>query len=613
MTHIKNYKSYMYVIAYLMLLRVVLLFTVGMDLRPMGLLYDLVVMMFWVGMIAYFISNITGLKVYYIFVVLFGTVFAIVDSVYFDYFGVIFARSSASGIKWLQEGNTLEYNIQIPLVTYLITPLLIGVIYLIITNKKKDVFRFKEMAVLATIFVLQVGLFLFWGNQSFDTKLDYYRSDAFLFETMHDRILYSEKYGYYNYHLLDLTRIRPKADPAAMVQEVDEYFASLPNHTTNDYSDIYSGYNVINIVGETLETRFIDETLTPHLYLMQQNGMVFDNYFTTVFQQGATCNSEYMSITGLSAITTNDWSSNICDAYSENIYPYSMPSQLRDQGYNTYYFHSGYEWFYNRKTMIPNYGYETVKFQEDIYNLGYTEDDFYDRFDTDMMLFVDEYLKYDQPFLMTLLTYSMHGAYNQEEFEIHRDQLDAAYPDNEFDPEIENYMLKLIEFDTLIGDLMDKLDEEGELDNTLFVVYPDHYPYMMNYDTYTEYIDVIDDFHEVMRQELIIYATDMTGDVIHTTGSQIDVTPTIMNMINSSSNFRYFMGTDLLSTDENYVIFADLVITDGTNTLYLDESVEGDDDQLSTLEQALMDRITMLEIQKDLLNSDYFAYKEEFE
>lgn len=610
MKHLEQYKMYLIVIGYLLLLRVVLFFTVDMAIRPLGLVFDMVVMMFWVGVIAYFISSRVYQKVWYLFVVVMNSVFTIVDSIYYDYFGVIFARSSVSGLKWLQEGNTLEYNITIPLVAYLITPILILVGYLIISNKKADVFSFRHFAWIVGIFIAQVGLFLFWGNQEFEEKIDYYRSDAFLFETMHDRILYSEKYGYYNYHLLDLTRLRKRVDPKVQIGRVNDYFAEIEPHQTNLYSDRYSGYNIVMIVGETLETRFIDETLTPHLYQMTEEGMTFDQYYSTVFQQGATCNSEYMGMSGLVAISSNDWSSNICDSYSTNDISYALPNQLKGIGYNTFYFHSGYEWFYNRKEMVPNYGFETVKFQEDIIPIV-GEENFTDRMDTDMMYFIEEYLTYDNPFMMTLLTYSMHGAYNQEEFEIHADQLEDAYPNNDFDPQIRNYMLKLIEFDTMLGQLMDHLDQEGELDNTLFVIYPDHYPYMMEQEVYYSHIGIDDDIHEVMNQTLILYATDMTGEVIHTPGSQIDITPTILNMIASDLSFDYFMGTDLLGTTENYVIFADMTITDGVNFLYLDETYIGDPSKFSILEQELADRITMLEIQKDLLNSNFFAQLEE--
>ena len=64
-----KYNNYVYVILYVMLLRVVLYFTVGMSLRLTGLFYDLVVMMFWVGVFAYFIHSHVRQKIYYIIVV----------------------------------------------------------------------------------------------------------------------------------------------------------------------------------------------------------------------------------------------------------------------------------------------------------------------------------------------------------------------------------------------------------------------------------------------------------------------------------------------------------------------------------------------------------------
>ena len=604
---IRKYHGYIYVIVYLILLRIILNITVGISVFSFGTIFDLIMLMFWVGAIGFFFRRIVPQKIFYIFVVLGATIFVVGDSVYFDYFSVISARSSFAGLKWLQEGNTLEYDISIPLVAYLITPLLITTIYLIIANKERDVFFFRDFVILSFIFILQAGLFVYWGNQEFESRIDYYRSDAYLFESMHDRISFSEKYGWYHYHLLDFTRFRSVPNTEEYVEELNNYFDEQPAHQANEYSDLYNGYNVITILGETLETRFIDETLTPNLYTMRENGLSFDNYFTTVFQQGATCNSEYMSLTGLGAITTNDWSNNVCDAYSENTITYALPNQLNELGYKTYYFHSGYEWFYNREVMVPSYGYDVVKFQEDIIESGY--DDFNDRFDTEMMYFLDEFVEFDEPWYINLLTYSMHGAYNQDEFEMHADQVDAAYPDTEMDSEIRNYMLKLVEFDNLLGLLMDELEAKGQLDNTLFVVFPDHYPYMMNYDTYTDYIGVDDSFHEVMRQELFIYATDMTKEVVSTPGSTMDVTPTILNMLNSSSDFDYYMGKDLLGVTENYILYADLAITDGSNFLFLDERYVGDVSQLAILEAALEERISASELQKKLLISDYFKNK----
>ena len=183
----------------------------------------------------------------------------------------------------------------------------------------------------------------------------------------------------------------------------------------------------------------------------------------------------------------------------------------------------------------------------------------------------------------------------------------------ELDSEIVNYMEKLVEFDNMLGLIMDELDSHGQLDNTLFVIYPDHYPYMMDRDVYSDYIDIDFDSHEIMRQDLIIYATDMTGEVISMTGSTIDIAPTILNLVDSSLNFDYFMGIDLLSDTSNYVLFSDLTITDGFNYLFLNGYFIGDSSKQDILEIELTAKISQLELQKKLLIIDYFKKLKENE
>ena len=612
----RRYFGYTIVMVYLILLRVVLHITIGLSSFNFGILFDTVLMMFWVSAIAFLLRRRVWQKIYYIFIVILSTALVVGDSVYYDYFGIISSKISLAGIKFLSEGQTLEYDISIPLVAYLITPLLIASIYLIIANKKRDVFRFSDFRILSIVFIVQVALFLFWGSHEFDTRIEYYRSDAYLFETMHDRKGFSEKYGYYNYHLLDVVRLRWEPDYEELIEEVDLFFEEIEPHQNNSMSDVYAGYNVVTILAESMDTRFIDETLTPNLYMMREQGMQFENFFTPVFQQGATCNSEYMSLVGLSAITTNDWSNNVCDAYSENSFSYALPHQLNNIGYDTYYFHSGYEWFYNRKVMVPSYGFETVKFQEDIYDLGYidleqeeageTGELFVDRYDTDMLHFFDEFVDYDNPIFVNLLTYSGHGAYNQEDFDVHLDQVNDAYPDNEFDYEIINYMEKMVELDDMIGLIMDELDANGELDETLFVIYPDHFPYMLDRDLYEEYIGIEIEDKELKRQTLIMYAEGMTPEVVSTPGSTVDIAPTILNMIDSSGEFTYYIGQDLFGSTENFVLFSDLSLTDGRSFLSMDETVFGEPFDMLAFEVVLERKIAALEIQKKILNSDYF-------
>jgi phosphoglycerol transferase MdoB-like AlkP superfamily enzyme len=593
----------------MMILRLILNITTGISVLRMGLLFDFVLILFWVGAIGYFIRSFIGQKIYYIVVAIISSVLVIGDSVYYDYFGIISSKTSLAGISFLTEGQTLEYDISIPLVAYLITPLLVLVIVLIVKNKKKDVYYKKDFGILSLVFVGQILLFLIWGNMSFETRLDYYRSDAYLFETMHDRALFSEKYGYYNYHLLDISRFHWPVDEDEQMDIVDAFFEDKEDHVTNDMTGLYEDYNVVTILAESMDTRFISEALTPNLYMMLEEGYSFDNYFTPVFQQGATCNSEYMSISGLEAITTNDWSNNVCDAYATNVTPYSMAQQLRDNDYDTYYFHSGYEWFYNRNVMIPNYGFETVKFQEDMYDLGYDESTFVDRYDTDMIHFVDEFVDLQSRFYINFLTYSGHGAYNQEDFDVYLDQVNEAYPDNDFDYELINYMEKMVELDTFVGLLLSRLETAGVLDQTLIAIYPDHDPYMLDHDLYTEFIGMDYSDFNVHRQSLILYNSTMTSDVIHKTGSTVDIAPTILNLVYSDAEFGYFMGQDLFSEEDNYAVFSDYSITDGIHYYRLEYDTNETTLQVHEIDYILEEKINVLEIQKMILYLDYFKKK----
>jgi phosphoglycerol transferase MdoB-like AlkP superfamily enzyme len=596
---------------YLMLIRVVLNITTGISMFNFGFLFDMIVMIFIVGFFGNIIIHKASQKTYYIIVIIFFSVILFADVVYTGYFDMLTSKSNLFGIKRLGEGNTTEYDLKLSFDIYVSMVFALLASYFIITNKKLDVFYKKDFKILFLSFIVIVVVFLIGGNHNFETKTDYYKSDVYLYETMHDSSLFSEKYGYFNYHILDLFRGSSKINEEESYDSINAYFDEKEKHVTNDYSDLYAGYNIINIVGETLETRFIDPVLTPNLYMMLNDGYSFDNFYTPVYQQGATCNTEFMSLTSINAVRSNHTINNVCDSYFDNTYTYALPNQLESIGYSTYYFHSGYEWFYRRDEINPNFGFSISKFQEDLFELGYSE--FHDRLDSEMIYFLDEFVDFDELFYIDLLTYSGHGAYNQEEFNVHSDRVEEAYPGIELDSEIVNYMEKLVELDNMIGLVIDELTLHGQMDNTLFVIYPDHYPYMFDQEMYSEYIGIKEGSPEIMKQELIMYATNMTGEVISMTGSTIDIAPSILNLIDSSLNFKYYNGIDLFSNMDNYVLFSDLTITDGENYYNFNEEYSGLASEEAVLDSILEEKLEQLELQKQLLIIDYFKMLEEIE
>jgi phosphoglycerol transferase MdoB-like AlkP superfamily enzyme len=150
--------------------------------------------------------------------------------------------------------------------------------------------------------------------------------------------------------------------------------------------------------------------------------------------------------------------------------------------------------------------------------------------------------------------------------------------------------------DEALGELIDNLDSEGLLDNTVIVIYGDHdaklkkseYLWYYNYDPETDSKLSSDDpnyktmdyyDYELNRKvPLIIWTKDSKGDellnreVTEVTG-MYDVLPTLGNMIGIKSD--YALGTDIFSLkedEENIVVFPDGNWL--TNKMYYNQSNE---------------------------------------
>jgi phosphoglycerol transferase MdoB-like AlkP superfamily enzyme len=592
---------------YLIIIRIILAIALPLAFFSRGIIFDALFILLLFFLIEH-LKSIRIKKIIYSLFIAFWTILMIADIIYYDYFYTLGSRSSLQGLTLLSRGLTIEYNLEIPFELILVIIGLLGFIAWIIFEKK-TVKNLTPLKWLALFTIILNGIFLtnFYLRNETDS-IEYYESDVYLYRSMYDRLRFSERYGYFYYHVIDLVRPLPKMDEEEAIKAIDDYFTNNLAHQENAYTDQFDGYNVILITAESFDFRFINETISPTLYQMMQEGYRYDNFYVPVFQQGATCNSEYMALTGLLAINSNDWSNNICDAYNTNLFPYAMPNQLKEAGYETYYFHGGHEWFYQRETMMQAYGFDTIKFQEDLIELGY--DDYLDRYDRHLMRFVDEYVSFNEPFYMQFLTYALHGAYNHEEYMMYDSIVSQVYGDD-LDSEIRVYYQKLAEFDAFLTLLKDRLETEGVLDNTLIVIHADHYPYMMDETTYQRYLNIDMTSHELYKQSLIIYNPLMTPTVFTGVGSTIDIAPTVLNMVNSSADFSYFTGKDLANETNHFVLLHDLSITDGVTRYHLHKPYDGTVDDEETLREMLARNIYIFELQKALLNIDYFRLKNE--
>lgn len=173
-----------------------------------------------------------------------------------------------------------------------------------------------------------------------------------------------------------------------------------------------------------------------------------------------------------------------------------------------------------------------------------------------------------------------------------------------------------MELDKALKYLMDKLEEAGKLDNTLFVVAPDHYPYGLSDGVYNELAgkDIEDDDFELHRNQFGIWSSSMEKPVVvDKLCASIDILPTVLNLLGADFDSRLLAGRNILSDSDELVIFADQsFITDKIKydaatgeTTYLVPEYQVPDGYLDSMIAEVENR---LYISDEVIGTDYFSF-----
>lgn len=173
-----------------------------------------------------------------------------------------------------------------------------------------------------------------------------------------------------------------------------------------------------------------------------------------------------------------------------------------------------------------------------------------------------------------------------------------------------------MELDKALEFLMDKLEETGKLDNTLFIVAPDHYPYGLSDGTYNELAgkDIENDDFELHHNQFGIWSSSMEKPVVvDKLCSSVDILPTVLNLLGADFDSRLLAGRNILSDSDELVIFADQsFMTDkvrydastGETSYFVPESQIPD----GYVDQMIEEVENRLYISDEMINTDYFSF-----
>lgn len=352
------------------------------------------------------------------------------------------------------------------------------------------------------------------------------------------------------------------------VEWLSDYIQTVSPTMQNEYTGLFEGYNVIFITAEGFSGYMIDPEVTPTLYRLANEGFVFKNFYSALHFT-STSGGEFQNLTGL--YPKNGFPISMTETGKKNTYlPFTLANILNEKGYISTGYHFN-ENMYGRELSHPNLGYDWRQasrcenpIQKEIGEDGkaiWPQSDDYMIEQT-----VKDYIG-QEPFNIYYLTLSGHLPYgynNNRMSKWNREAVEAL----PYTEKTKAYIAANLELEKGLTRLITELENAGIADQTLIVMAPDHIPYS-DLDVLEELagksfgrdsLEMLNeesiDF-EVYRNTLIMWSGSMQEPVeVEKVCCQVDILPTLLNLLGVEYDSRLFGGTDILSTSEGLVIFS---------------------------------------------------------
>ncbi|MFN2747805.1 MULTISPECIES: LTA synthase family protein [Bacillus] len=370
---------------------------------------------------------------------------------------------------------------------------------------------------------------------------------------------YLVKYlGTYNFTIYDAVQnIKSNSQRALAsssdVTEVENYIKANQDKPNAEYFGKAKGMNVVYISMESLQTFLIDYKLdgkevTPFLNSLAHDDetFYFDNFFHQT-GQGKTSDAEFMMDNSLYPLAQGSVFINKAQNTLQ-----SAPAILKSQGYTSAAFHGNYKTFWNRNEMYKAIGYDKF-FDATYYDMSEDKTKNYGMKDKPFFKESMPLLKsLKQPFYTKFISLSNH-------FPFEMDEGDTDFPAGDTgDSVVDHYFQSAHYMDQALEQFFNDLKKAGLYDNTIVVMYGDHYGISENHNKamskvlgkeITPYENA-----QLQRVPLFIHAPGVKGIKSHKYGGEVDVAPTLLHLMGVNTKDYLMSGSDLLSPEHREVI-----------------------------------------------------------
>lgn len=579
------------------------------ELKPV--IADIAVVLL-VGAIGYFIKPKHQFKYFFTWSIIF-TALCLINSMYYTNY-VSFASFSLleTSLQIVDVGDAVVQNVM-EMKDFIYLWQLLAMIFVNRSLKKKNYYEKVskiEKGKVRAVNTLVVGLIFMGIFISTLSSVDISRLSK-----QWNREYIVMEFGAYTYQFNDLlatlkSGLNPLFGYDENAKEFREFYAekNQEKQDTNEYTNIFEGKNILVIHAEsiqnfTLNTSFNGEDVAPNLKRLASEGIYFSNFYAEE-SVGTSSDTEFTFNTSLLPAS----SGTVFISYYDRDYV-TIPKLLKEKNYYTFSMHGNNCSFWNRQATHKSFGYDNFycytkdyKIDETI-GLGLSDKSFFKQ----SVPKIKKISEQNQNWYGVLIMLSNHTPFtdienysdykvtmkyqttNSETGEI--EEKEAPYMEG---TKLGSYFKSVHYADQALGELLDQMDSEGLLDNTVVVIYGDHdaklkkseFDWFYNYNPETgTTIDSTDpNYHKVdyydyelnRKVPFIIWTKNSKGDkllnreVTEATG-MYNVLPTLGNMIGIKSD--YALGKDIFSLkngEENLVVFPDGNWL--TNTMYYNQS-----------------------------------------
>lgn len=333
--------------------------------------------------------------------------------------------------------------------------------------------------------------------------------------------------------------------------EIDGYFQEKGSSgTPNEMTGILKDKNIVLVLMESMDDWMIGEH-TPTIEKLMSEGIRFTNFYTPPYGGIRTFNTEFCINTGSFLYSQGG----LAFDYVTNSYNHSLANLLKQEGYSAKLFHYNDPEFYSRNVYSQALGYEEYVCYGD-----YVEETdqkkkkqiLYD----DLLLFTNpglrqEFFRDSEKTFNFVITRSAHLSYKYNEVLSHwalkkypeykgmtgSEEMDCAY-------------VKARLVDDLFARLLQELEKEGTLENTVIIGITDHYTY--GYKNTAELMELSNVEHSLLLEKTpcFIWSSELDHQTVEKPMNTADFLPTLLNLMEINSEYAY-LGNDAFDPDYN--------------------------------------------------------------